>query len=63
MKLLQKDSFGSEVCEIGPKVAIWGIRRTGFPPEDSPLCYRAFILTKSRNLDVLGRELAFEVIL
>ena len=37
MKLPQKASFGSEPCEIGPKVTIWGIRRTGFPPEDSPL--------------------------
>ena len=27
MKLPQKASFGSETCEIGPKVAIWGIRR------------------------------------
>ena len=41
MKLPQKASFGSEMCEIGAKVAIWGIRRTGFPPEDSPLFYRA----------------------
>ena len=36
MKLPQKASFGPETCEIGPKVTIWGIRRTGFPPEDSP---------------------------
>ena len=41
MKLPQKPSFGSETCEIGPKVGIWGIRRTGFAPEDSPLFYRA----------------------
>ena len=37
----QTASFGPEACEIGPKVVIWGIRRTGFPPEDSPLFYRA----------------------
>ena len=36
MKLPQQASFGPETYEIGPKVAIWGIRRTGFPPEDSP---------------------------
>ena len=41
MKLPQKASFGPETCEIEPKVGIWGIRRTGFPPEDSPLFYRA----------------------
>ena len=39
MKLPQKTSFGSETCEIGSKVAIW----IGFPPEDSPLFYRASI--------------------
>ena len=36
MKLPQKASLGSETCEIWPKVAIWGFRRRGFPPEDSP---------------------------
>ena len=40
-ELPQKASFGPETCEIEPKVAMWGIRRTGFPPEDSPLFYRA----------------------
>ena len=29
------------MCELGSKVAIWGIRRTGLPPEDSPLFHRA----------------------
>ena len=41
MKLPQKTSFGAEACEIPPNVVIWGIRRTGFPPEDSSLFYRA----------------------
>ena len=45
LKLHQKVSFGPEACEIGPKVVIWGIRRTGFPPEDSPLYYRGSICT------------------
>ena len=36
MKLPQQASFGPETCEVWPKVAIWGIRRTGFPHEDSP---------------------------
>ena len=41
MKSPKKASFGPEMYEIWPKVVIWGIRRTGFPPEDSPLFYRA----------------------
>ena len=41
MKLPQKVSFGTEACEIRPKVDIWGTRRTGFPTQDSPLFYRA----------------------
>ena len=41
MKLPQNARLGSEICEIGPKVATWGIRWTGFPPEDSPLFYKA----------------------
>ena len=41
MQVPQKSSFGPETCEIAPKVPIWGIRRTGFPPEDSPFLYRA----------------------
>ena len=36
MKLPQKASFGSETCEMEPKVAISPV-----PPEDSPLFYRA----------------------
>ena len=59
MKLPQKASFGTETCEIGPKVAIWGIRRTGFPPEDSPLSFTEFkknwkIACKNQNFACLG---------
>ena len=32
MKLPQKASFGPEACKFWPKVFIWGIRRTRFPP-------------------------------
>ena len=56
MKLLQKDSFGPEAYEIGPKVAIWSIRRTGFPPEDSPLFYSA-----SKRVQPLQRVRIFQI--
>ena len=36
MKLPNKASCGPETCEVGPKVAIWGIRRTGFAPKIPP---------------------------
>ena len=36
MKSPQKASLGYEMCEMGPKVAIRGIRRTGFPPKIPP---------------------------
>ena len=48
MKLPQKASLGPEMCEIGSKVAMWGIRWTGFPLEDSPLLYRASTGTLGR---------------
>ena len=53
MTLHQKASFGSEACETRPKVPIWGIRWTGFPPEDSPFFYRASteMLAMKQNKD------------
>ena len=57
MKLPQKCSFGPEACEIGPQVAIWGIRRTRFPPEDSPLLYRASNLLRVHFSKLLLRKL------
>ena len=47
MKSPQKASFGPETCEIEPKGAICGIRRTGYLPEDSPRRFFPEDLTKS----------------